>query len=263
MRIWLLGFLVIGINAKLPITKQQLLAKYKQQENKVFLLSYPRSGNTWTRYCLQFLTKRPTFSHYPRGSFSKWREWINFSQKAKIGVDYSKDIIWKIHFRHYFELVGDYNPETDKLIMISRNYKECLIRHLGAKIFADNFENNLDVLSYLDNFQLFDEWPEDNRVLIYYEDLIQHPKETLKKVLLFLGENLSYLNSFIENYNKHRNNSIGFYTSNIGPSVTHGNTITYHGNKLNKEKRIEIDQKIAKMAPAIWEKYLKNMYQEQ
>ena len=82
------------------------------------------------------------------------------------------------------------------------------------------------------------EWPEDNRVLIYYEDLIRNPKETLEKILLFLREDLDCLDLFIKNYDKHSKNTIQFYINTIGPSVTKDNTINYHANKLKKKKTI-------------------------
>ncbi len=47
-----------------PIEQMNLTTFYNQSTPKTYLLSYPTSGNTWTRYCLEFLTKRPTVWKY-------------------------------------------------------------------------------------------------------------------------------------------------------------------------------------------------------
>ena len=165
-------------------SKKELVARYKKQKNKIFLLSYPRSGNTWMRYCLESLTKRPTLEYLGGNEFPGLNEWWPFSMKFA-NIDISKDIIWKIHFRYVLKKAGYFNKNRDKIILLLRDYKEALIRNKGIHIFDGNFFIKKAVQRFLDNLVLFDEWSPENRLLIHYEDLIKSPKPTT--IPIFIG----------------------------------------------------------------------------
>ncbi len=63
---------------------------------RIFLLSNPRSGNTWLRYCLEFLTQRPTFSR--SGLYYAMQRPLAWS--AGFELDMRKAPIEKVHAQH-------------------------------------------------------------------------------------------------------------------------------------------------------------------
>ena len=43
---------------------EKLQTIFDNKQDRTYILSYPRSGNTWMRYCLEWLTKRPSFNRF-------------------------------------------------------------------------------------------------------------------------------------------------------------------------------------------------------
>ena len=73
--------------------------------------------------------------------------------------------------------------------------------------------------------------------LIFYEDLITKPKETLFNLLIKLNENTGKLKNFMNNYEYHKNNAINIYSSHISPSMTRGEKKSFHYNQLNNMQK--------------------------
>ncbi len=241
---------------------KELLNRYSNDSYRIYLLSFPRSGNHWLRYCLQYLTGRQTFEHFPRGNFAQLKKWVEFTNETSMPIEQNKEIIWKVHFPYYFAFTGGYNLQNDKLIFLLRDYKECLIRQVSPTVFDGDFLAKYDVFLYFQNLQFYCNWPQNKKILIYYEDLIVKPEETLKRILNFLEEDTKPLSNFLKFYQKHKTNSLLYYAKNIGKPITLGRSIKHHAANLTKDKKVEIDMKIARAYPYLWEKYLKNKYAE-
>ncbi len=217
---------------------------------QTFLLSYPRSGNTWFRYCIEFLTQRPTFNPYyqdPRNQPIGWQ--------AHFTVDITKKPIKKTH-RLSLE---SYNPDVDQVILLIRNPKECFGRekiysHLPITPTSLEIENQ----SYFENIAYFDEWSPHRKIIIYYEDLITDPETTLKRVLDFLNEPYTRLPLFMKNYRRHKHQALLLYSK----SFTSGKDLLHHSKTMSPTERKQIDQWIEELYPLQWEKYLKERYSE-
>ena len=83
------------------------------------LLSYPRSGNTWLRYCIEFLSKKPTAIP---GSKNLGGNSI-CEVIPNMGVDIkAHPICGKSHN------TLDLNKKH-KVIVLVRDYKEAIVRH--------------------------------------------------------------------------------------------------------------------------------------
>lgn len=228
----------------------------KYQGRHTFLLSYPRSGNTWLRYCLEYLTGRPTMHRFN----IKDKRNCPIGWLAGFEVDCSKPPIEKVHCKKEIDR-SKHDPDNDLLIVIVRNPKEALSRQLGQEITLPLLKKRgggYDAKTYFDNLATYDSWKSENRILIYYEDLLTKPKETLACLLLFLNESLEYLDCFMNEYEAHKIHAIEIYKE----SKSDVTDLLYHSKLIDVDHRRQIDEWIAQLYPAMWDTYLKDRYVE-
>lgn len=235
--------------------KQQLAELCAYRGPRLFLLSYPRSGNTWLRYCLEFLTRRPSLSK--AGLYYAMQQPLGWS--AGFELDMQKGPIEKVHARHEImprNAATAVDMHVDKLIFIVRNPKETIARFEHAtfeQLLASNIAGKgYRAKLYFDNFTVFLDWPENNRLLVYYEDLMQHPRKTLEKILLFLGEPFVHMDEFIKDYAKHQKLSKKIYKDTVHGS----NDVLYHSKKLSQSFKQQVDIWISQVYPELWKVYL-------
>ena len=244
------------------LPKQELLKQIcNYKGKKTFLLSYPRSGNTWMRYCLEYLTGRPTI----------YRPFLAYENNSPLGwaagfeVDCTKPPIEKVHNKQEMEQ-QQYDCQNDLLILIVRNPKEALSRQEKKQLTFDLLSKNAGASSlryapdtYFADIALYDSWKPENRLLIYYEDLLAKPTQTLKKILLFLYEPIDRLDNFINEYEVHKQKAIEMYKV----SESEGNDLLFHSRLINLDHRKQIDEWIAQLYPFIWQEYLRERYAEE
>lgn len=222
-----------------------------------FLVSYGSSGNTWLRYCLEFLTKRPTTR------LVEIKKSVTLDTKTKgmktpinntyeMGVNYKNPPILKVHnFLENYPIEKFSKKTQSKYILLIRNPKECLKR-----------QNTLSLLNETDfhfyqNIEVYDRWNPKTRKLIYYEDLILQPREVLSDLLEFLEADDRYLDPFMNDFAFHQNRSLNFFEETNHESFTKGAALTYHSSQLTLKKKREIDRTIKNIKPLLWERYLK------
>ncbi len=210
--------------------------------DNVVLLSYPRSGNSWMRYIFKHMIGD-----------------VNLvSRHGFIYSEYEKEL--------YF-----------KLILIIRNYKECLPRHLiyrnKASLIKKGELFGLDILinksttlppyfgsieSYMHNIKVYDNWNSD-KILISYEELITDPKKTLKRIHNFFKEKREDgFVKFMTNYQKHKETSVNEYGDR---SWTKGNAPICHSRNCSSQERVKIDDYIKSINNDLYQKYL-SQYRE-
>ena len=204
---------------------------------KNYLLSYPRSGNTWLRYCIEVLTNNRTIGYL--GSDAKDSGVLPKNRTNE------KPILIK---RHETSDIKEGN-----LILIVRNYKEVIIRHNSVKTIMEDYSSNNRV-TYLKLLNFYHTY-KGKKMIIYYEDLIDDLKNTIDKVLNFLGLEVSIdsIDDFFSNIEEHKLKSLSIY----GESKTKGKTTIYHSNKLSSDELIQWDNFLLKNNKVIFEKYLK------
>lgn len=195
--------------------------------SKLYILSYPRSGNTWVRYIVEFLSKKPTKGYDNRIDSSP-------GSKVSIGVDLKAEpIAYKSHKIGY--------KEGDKIIFILRDYKEAISRHAkGGNLFntiekrkghfiqQTEGKTNRDV-DYIDVLESYDSWKDEDKLLIYYEDLMLNPKAEILRIIDFMGLKDTYVKEFFDNYKKHKSNSISAYKPG---SHTKGDNLKFHSSSF-------------------------------
>lgn len=227
-----------------------------RSEENTWLFSYPRSANTWTRYCLEYLTTRPTFHRFNFHSTVN----IPLGWTAGFEVNLNKPPIYKVH--HFSEIQragGDISADT--LILLVRNPKEALTRQVGKNKLLQIIRSNSthhDVELYFSELHAYIKWNANKKIIIHYEDLIQDPVNTLVRLLDFLKEPADRLELFMQNYEAHRKTARSIYKE----AVSDGNDVFFHSKKLTLEERQEIEAWIVKRHPELWDTFLKDRYSE-
>lgn len=180
---------------------------------KIIGLGYPRSGNSWLKYIIQHLV---------------------------LDCEYEKT----------HRLVK--HPQADeKLLVIVRDYKECIPRHLESfKEQPVTIINNMkrmtetlgtqNPLSYIHPLHEYNEF-KGSKLLIYYEDLISNPEKQILRLAKFLGvEKTTTYSNFIKELDRHKDVSIFDYGP--GNSQTGGKQLDYHKSIFNQEQLFQIDE---------------------
>jgi len=206
------------------------------------------------RFCLEMLTRRPTYAYHADPADMRPYS-LPIGLYVNLDTDLSLPPIWKVHSQQRMEESGGFDKNQDYLILLVRNYKECLIRDLRR------MKTVWEALSaphflYLENLKLYDIWNVDRKILIYYEDFLLHPRETLERLLLFLNESLDPLDPFFDQFEMHRHNSLTFYQAYIGPSLSQGENLHFHSNSLSPKIRIAMDQQVQSKEPELFYTYL-------
>lgn len=170
---------------------------------------------------MEYITGLPTVGQNADGTLG-----INkFDQPYFSGITSDQTTPPILIKRHELQL-GQYSRANDKLVLLIRDYKECIPRHENKEKYTIRDLKTCDC--YWENLSLFDQWKNDNRHMIYYEDLIQ--KDTLGMVLRHLCHFLGVqyrLNQYADlftNFEKHRKRCLELY----GKSVTKGTTAHHH-----------------------------------
>jgi hypothetical protein len=219
-----------------------------------YLLSYPRSGNTWVRYIVEVMSKRPTIGYDNKTD-------IPIGKRRNIGVNLNAEpILIKRHNLH------EKYKDGDKLILIVRDYKECIIRHSASedgkqslldksKFKFDKETNGLhsDGVDYIGCIEHYEKWPGD-KLFVYYEDLLTNHTKEIPRIVDFLGIDKRQVPGFLDMYRHHFKQAIQAYHEK---SYTGGVKLQYHQNKIPVEFRDHMVSKIKKQHPRIYEQYLK------
>lgn len=240
------------------IQKEILDQLFVYNGERTFLLSYPRSGNTWARYCIEYLTGRPTFHRYINDPRNYPIGWL-----AGFEINPNLAPIEKVHTQKELEK-NNGDRRKDKLILIVRNPKEALSRHGGTEITlgvlqGDGSKGNSDPRIYFNNIAVYDSWNSQKRLLIFYEDLVAKPIQTLATILIFLDSSFDKIDSFMSKYMLHKKAAIKLYKD----SESKGNDLLFHSKMIAPDHRKQIDAWINELYPHIWQTYLYDRYSEE
>lgn len=229
----------------------------QQHETRTYILSFPRSGNTWLRYCLEYLTQRPSLYYWNHTGINR-----PLGLLAGFPIDITKKPFWKVHVEDEMYFLGGINRLVDSVILVVRNPKEAIYRQQSM---FDNFDICAEdpLRYYFKHLQTYDTWSPERRCLVYYEDLISKPHETLLHILSFLHEKNTRLDEFMRDYTQHKAQALKLYTTYENDSATGGNTLLFHSQKMTAEERKLFDKKVKNAYPHLWETYLEERYAEE
>ena len=215
------------------------------------LLSYPRSANSWVRYAVEFVSRRPTTNskrlYHCNGIYKK----DAMVTREAFGADaHLPAILLK---RHNANLPHDSWTKEDRFIFVVRDYRECILRNI-----AENTETKITnaVEMFVGNLEFFDTF-EGDKVLIYYEDLMTRPEDIFNEIFSFLNINNGprYVD-FIQNIKKHQINGVRLYHDK---AQTQGaaNKLNFHQANASRNVVDMVDRKIRDRCPRhLYDKYL-------
>lgn len=219
---------------------------------KNVLLSYPRSGNTWARYCLEVLTKKPT--SYPESVGDN-----PIGERLEIGVDLSAE-----HVAYKSHNISD--TDDIRLLVIVRDFKEAIPRHFleiegKPPPFMQYFKSQTNGktakgVDYIKILQQYDDMVGPKR-LLYYEDLIRYPYDTIKSLVSFFDQVVeAQFEAFWKSFDAHKKQGLNAYHAT---SRTEGNVakLKWHQSKLGHQDIQLMISHVKTNYPIIWDKYLK------
>lgn len=237
------------------------ISKPEKIEGAEFLLTYPRSGTNWVMTLLQILIKKPV-----RNANNPTKSTGLVLNRLNLPIDENKSILYRTH--RVTTYLRKINPTKNKLLLVLRNYKECIVRQekcTPESFFSIIIENKNPLIHYLDNLIFFDQWKDKNtKLLIYYEDLIHKPYETIEKLLVFFEERSVNVEDFFANYDHWKNQCLFSYIEQTsedlnknGHTSSNGDKEVFHSKDFSPEIIQAADRHISKNYPELWKKYLK------
>lgn len=208
--------------------------------NSPLLISYSRCGTNWVLHMIEFMSQ----GKVPRG----------MDKNGPFVVD-------RAHMG--FKVINGYK----KAILLLRDYKECIVRHHGVEtVQSSDIESFLNKTSgsqppnwYIKNIESFERFKGDKHV-VYYEDLIQYPQESISSLASFLGLPGDLAKAYIDQIESFSNQSLSEYQALGHTTETHNNreNLKFHQQKLSGEELETFDSyfKSQLQRKGLFEKYL-------
>lgn len=176
------------------------------------MLSFPRSGSTWLRYCLEHCTGRPAtnpgppannYAFYGHGAgcghITDWTPCITKMHRSNEFTDRFTGVPMVLLLRDPFEVLPSYDYND--------NGGDLTIEEFCATQPTERLKFLLGW--YLENIgsAATNDAP---LMVIYYEDLLLSPGIVLRAILRFMGIDDSGVRPFMSNYDEHRLAALGY-----------------------------------------------------
>lgn len=179
------------------------------------LLSFPRTGSTWTRYIIEFFSKKCVEGYYDKKSVH--------STIQGNGFETISEIDHKNVFANMVHMSSDIRIIPQKLCMSYRNAAEVIPsyqyseNHTNKSIpIQDWIKNktpsdfNAKVNQYLSNINYYEKF-NGPKMILRYEKLMNNPAEAIKELTLFFGVyDDELLNDFMKNYEEHKKTNLSY-----------------------------------------------------
>ncbi len=202
-------------------------------------MSYPRSGNTFLRYCIEQCTNKRTLGFVrPQFANDNWSQTLIKMGMSKMDAqpislnenNLNEIILEKTH--QIFD--GDekiFNKENGgRVILLLRDFKESI----GRQTFSNPTDYVGEIPKYKSLLNFYDNY-EGDKIVIYYEDLITETLETTKRILDFIGEfDQLKIDEFSISLSEHKAKSVQRYEK-FNKSITHGNVLEFHAKNFSTQ----------------------------
>lgn len=225
-------------------------------EKDNLLLSFPRSGNSWIRYFLEFISKKPTSIGTVKDCQKGAKKSDPLSIKLGLGVDIDEKCI--AIKRHRADHDWDtWTKDTCQLVFLMRDYKEAIIRHIEPENVANDADPRKCIGEYMHCLDFYDKF-DGRKCLVTYEGMLLHPRIEINKVVEFLGvPKGTYYEEFFKDFETHRKKSVTTYH---GGSHTGGEVknMHQHANSAGKLVVNNISNIIKNEYAELYDKYLKH-----
>lgn len=239
-----------------------------------FLLSYPRSGNTLTRYIFEFVTGRPSIEMRKKNSTLNSPLAFSFDE---LEIDPYGRPLWKVHRNRAIVGQSFYDPSRARVVLLLRNYKELLFRESIAHttpLFDEKgqlIEKSITTLLsfwdaddtsylYFKNIEFFETIDAKKRLLISYEDLLMSPEKVIDQIVNFFDGSREKATELKHYYGRYADGVHRFY--DVYEKVRSAdNDPRYYSRSHTYAECAQIDAWVKKHHPKLWEAYL-HVYEE-
>lgn len=219
---------------------------------QIILLSFPRSGNTFTRYILEQIT------HFESHGYNTKMDQVSVSDGNK-NLD-GKILKFHGHVPSDKEQILKKEQET-KLLFLIRNPIECFIRHSKPNCYMpivnDKPHSNVDYFfTNIDIYEKFD----GNKKILYYEDMILNFRQYVNNLIEFVGDSKVSIDEFMANEKQHKQNGLKFYNK-FQRSYTAGKEMLFHSRNESEEMKelfwSNFKERVSLEESKIFERYYK------
>ncbi len=229
------------------------------------LLSFEGSATNWTIAILQLIAKKPVRCANPKDKFE--------TNRLNLNLDLTKPCLYRTHRTGFLRENLHCFGKDSHLLLLLRNPKEAIPKASKTEdLYYDIASKPVTpakkrLANYIDNLEFFDSYNGPKHIL-YYEDLISDPLNSIKQLLAFFGEDPNGASEFMKNYEQYKNRVVNSYVSqrtrkdgSIGGGVTAGNKLIYYSKKFSKSSLVKFDELLKNSHPTLYKKYLKR-YEE-
>ena len=199
------------------------------------LWSAERSGNTWIRFIIEYLTGQPT-----QGCVQNYKD----VPICRNRFPNDEKPLKHVDLKAPYILTKSHKPfpltETSFLIISIRDYHEYISfpSYISEPRLAQGDEQYY--LMYLDIIEAYHKF-KGKKMLIYYEDLINHPSREILRIKDFLGTSQTRYRDFVSRLDDYTE-MCKKATARVWGGSSSGKDFCYHRNKISKES---IKQKLA------------------
>jgi len=186
------------------------------------LLSFPRSGASWTRYIIEWFTERSTIG--PPYSKSP----IDLPMMHPRANEQIPPVAIKMHAEDEKALHATklFLSKKMPLMLLLRSPLECFPRHISpeaARTIADwpATEVHPHIAYFFNNLKIYEDY-EQKKDVFYYEDLVLEPEKYIKQICEFfeVDKDGTKQKEFMKNYDAHFEHSHKIY-SHVQGSIEH------------------------------------------
>ena len=185
-------------------------------------MSFPRSGNHWVRFILEFFTGMPTkgaskilvdFSRSGNHRVKFIRGFFPMGKDVEIYRNLFKSLIsplWHVEnkgFYFCYKYHGKVNPQWwwtqnwNSVFLLIRDFRECLLSRRGNSK-DNNSRVEWKIRWYLDNLLQYQQTTVP-KLHLHYESLIADPRASISSILAFYGiDNPPLFEYFMRRYEK-------------------------------------------------------------
>lgn len=179
---------------------------YKAREDDVYIVSYPKTGTTWTQEIMYLIQSNLDLSTAKSKDLSQRFPYV---EHARTDFNFVKHMpsprLLKSHLP-YSLLPPDIHDKQCKIVYVTRNPRDvavsyyhfaCMLAETGYKgtfdQFFERFINNRATYSpFLNhNLEFWNHRNDANILFLFYEDMQQDIVNNIKKVAEFLGRSLT------------------------------------------------------------------------
>lgn len=184
-------FRKLKLVAKILLGRVHAGRNFTPLEGDVMLVSYPKSGNTWTRFLVANLISS---------------EQVTFNNIERIVPDiylFNDEYLQKINTPRFLKSHEYFDPKYNKVILIVRDPRDIVISYWHHCMKFKYINSSMELDDFVDLFLLgsvssYGSWGENvqswlsvrgetpNFLMVKYEDLLSDPEKELVKITAFV-----------------------------------------------------------------------------